>query len=176
MEPIQIFCDTLAVLPDVDAVRPAACPRCDHPSRRGGRLRLHGHGPRWRLVALPGAAQGRARLVRCWVRRYRCTVCKATCSVLPDGVVLGLLYSTASMIAAWLGITPRPVGKGLPHDSVYAHQGVDRLRPERHRSGRRRWRCLRRWAQRFLTNQPGTTWSQRVQAFLIGHALRGAAM
>lgn len=137
---------------------------------------LHGHGPRWRLVALPGTATGRASLVPCWVRRYRCTDCGDTCSVLPHGVVRHFLYSIASMIAAWLGTTPPPIGQGRSHDAVYARQGVDRLRPERHRSGRRRWRALRRWADRFLSNQPGTTWSQRVRAFLIDHALRGAAV
>lgn len=125
---------------------------------------------------IPGAGLGRCQLVTCWVRRFRCQICDKSCSVLPDGVVLGFTYSLASMIAVWLGITKKPIGKGLSHDEVYARQGVDRLRPEAHRSGRRRWRAPKRWADRRLTDRPGTTWQQRVQAFLIGHALRGAAM
>lgn len=80
------------------------------------------------------------------------------------------------MVAVWLGITGPPVGHGMSSDEVYAHQGVDRLHCEGHRSGRRRWREPRRWAERHLTDQPGATWKQRVQAFLIGHALRGAVM
>ncbi len=127
-------------------------------------------------MALPGADDGPAELVKCWVRRYRCTVCGLPCSVLPEGVLKHFLYSLASIIAAWSGFTARPVGQGLDHDTVYARQGVDRLRVERRRSGGRRWRALRWWAERFLTTQPGTTWSQRVRAFLIEHALRGAAM
>jgi hypothetical protein len=99
-----------------------------------------------------------------------------TCSILPDGVILGFTYSLASRIAVWFGITRRPVGEGLSHDEVYALQGVDRLRIEAHRSGRRRWRAPKRWAEAHLADQPGTTWKQRVQAFLIDHALRGAPM
>ncbi len=80
------------------------------------------------------------------------------------------------MVAVWLGITDRPVGGGLSHEEVYALQGVDRLHLEAHRSGGKRWRAPKRWAELRLADQPGTTWKQRVQSFLIGHALRGAAM
>ena len=125
---------------------------------------------------IPGPAIGRCRFVRCWVRRFRCQACHKTCSVLPDGLILGFTYSIASMFAVWLGVAERPIGKGLSHDEVYALQGVDRLRPEAYRSGRRRWRAPKRWADRHLTDQPGTTWKQRVQAFLIDQALRGAAV
>lgn len=127
-------------------------------------------------MVIPALALAPCRLVSCWVRRFRCQACHKTCSVLPDGLVLGFTYSIASMVAVWLGITQAPVGKGLSHDEVYARQGVDRLRREAHRSGRRRWRTPKRWALRHLTDPPGTTWKQRVQAFLIDHALRGAAM
>jgi len=91
-------------------------------------------------------------------------------------VLVGFTYSVGSMIAVWLGISEEPIGKGQSYDEVYAHQGVDRLRVESHRSGRRRWRAPKRWAEQLLTDQPGTTWKQRVQSFLIGHALRGAAV
>lgn len=125
---------------------------------------------------IPGPELGRCRFVTCWVRRFRCQVCRKTCSVLPDGVILGFTYSLASRIAVWLGITDKPVGNGLSHEEVYARQGVDRLSLEGHRSGRKRWRTPKRWAEHLLADQPGATWQQRVQAFLIDHALRGAAM
>ena len=91
-------------------------------------------------------------------------------------MILGFTYSFPSMVAVWLGVTERPIGRGLSHDEVYALQGVDRLHLEAGRSGGRRWRAPKRWADLLLTDQPGTTWKQRVQAFLIDHALRGAAM
>ena len=125
---------------------------------------------------IPTPDPGRCRLVTCWVRRFRCQRCGKSCSVLPDGVILGFTYSVASMIAVWLGIMKQPPGQGRSHDEVYALQGVDRLHLEAGRSGGRRWRAPKRWADLLLTDQPGTTWKQRVQAFLIDHALRGAAM
>lgn len=124
---------------------------------------------------IPGPTLERCRLVTCWVRRFRCRRCKKTCSVLPNGVVLGFVYSFDSMIAVWKDLAVPPFGGGLSHDEVYARQGVDRLRREAHRSGRRRWRAPKRWADRHLTDQPGTTWMQRAQSFLIAHALHGAA-
>jgi hypothetical protein len=147
-----------------------------HPARAGGRLHLYGHGPRWRSVVIPGLALGRCRFVTCWVRRFRCQRCGKTCSVLPDGVILGFTYGVAAMIAVWLGITGPPVGKGLSHEEVYALQGVDRLHLEAHRSGPVRWRQPKRWADRLLIDWPGTTWKHRVRAFLIDHARRGAAV
>ena len=176
VKPIEPDPVVLADLPEIDLVRPAACPRCAHPARAGGRLHLYGHGPRWRSVVIPGSGLGRCRFVTCWVRRFRCQRCERTCSVLPDGVLLGFTYSVASMIAVWLGIAEKPVGKALSHEEVYALQGVDRLSLEGQRSGGKRWRAPKRWAERRLSDQPGTTWKQRVQAFLVDHARRGAAM
>lgn len=176
MRPILQSQERLAQLPDIDLVRPPSCPNCKQPARQGGRVWLWGHGSRWRSVVLPGTAPGRCRLVACWVRRFRCRQCHKTCSVLPDGVLLGFVYSAASMVAVWLGIAQPPVGQGLSHAEVYARQGVDRLHREQHRSGQARWRSPQRWASQHLTAQPGTTWQQRVHAFLIDHALRGAAM
>lgn len=80
------------------------------------------------------------------------------------------------MIAVWLGIMKQPPGQGRSHDEVYALQGVDRLQREEGRSGGARWRAPKRWSERFLRDFPGTTWWQRVRAFLIEQALRGAAM
>jgi hypothetical protein len=76
------------------------------------------------------------------------------------------------MVAVWLGI----VGRGQPHHEVYALQGVDRLKRERGRSGGRRWRTPKRWAERHLTDLSGTTWKQRVQAFLLERSPRVPAM
>lgn len=96
--------------------------------------------------------------------------------MLPDGVLLRFVYSAATIVAAWLAVEPQPIGLGQNHATAYARLGVDRLRLERHRSGGKRWRAVRWWAERFLTHEPGTTWSQRMRAFLIDHALRGAAV
>jgi hypothetical protein len=67
------------------------------------------------------------------------------------------------------------IGRGLDDLAVYAHVGVDRLArtPEIHRTGRRRWRSLARWASKLsqwwpTTAVSGTTWRDRVAALLIG--------
>jgi hypothetical protein len=122
---------------------------------------------------IPSTTLGRCEILQCWVRRYRCQRCFKACSVLPTGVLLGFAYSVASMIAVWTGRARAPIGGGQTHAEVYARQGVDRLRP---RHGRIFWKAPRRWAERHLIDSPGATWQQRVQAFLIGHALRGAPM
>lgn len=122
---------------------------------------------------IPSTILGHCEILQCWVRRYRCQRCRKTCSVLPTGVLLGFTYSFASMVAVWTGRASPPVGEGRTHAEVYARQGVDRLRPYHDRVF---WKAPRRWAERHLTDLPGATWLQRVQAFLIDHALRGATM
>lgn len=174
--------------PPIDEVRPRCCPGCGAVAIRGGRVVLHGHGLRDREVVLPGLES--ARLLRVWVRRFRCTACTATCSVLPPGVLPGHLYSLFAILKAWWLGARRPVGEGLGDGPVYARQGVDRLTPERHQRGRPRWRSLVRWAARIDAWWPGravtgVTWRHRVEGLLAGllavgvddwlvHAVRGA--
>lgn len=176
--------------PPIDDVRPSCCPRCGAIAISDDRVVLHGHGLRDRSVVLPGKSA--ARFLRVWVRRFRCTACGRTCSVLPPGVIPGHLYSLFAVLTAWSLAAPRPLGAGLDDEAVYARQGVDRLTAERHHYGRARWRSLPRWAARLERWWParvvvGRTWRQRTQALLRrlvveggddwrGHAVRGAAM
>lgn len=160
--------------PTVDEGRLPFCSRCGTVSLRSGRVILHGHGLRWRWVVLPPVRKkGRVRQVRCWVRRYRCTACGCCHSVLPEGVLPRYNYGLAVMVAAWLAAAPRPLGQGEAELAVWALLGLDRPRPERHRSGASRWRSLSRWAQRIPSWWPGrsasgSTWRQRVASLLAG--------
>lgn len=169
--------------PPIDAVRPPSCQRCGRVAGAKGVKLMHGHGCRQRIVALsrPGAA--RAELLRIWVRRFRCRACGGTRTVLPPGVLRRYLYALASILRAfWLAIPP-PLGAGLADVAVYAQVGVDRLSRdvERHRTGRRRWRSLARWASKLTLWWPtaaiaGTSWRSRTQSLLTGFvAVAGGA-
>jgi len=164
-------------LPPIDAVRPRGC-RCGCVAGAGPGLLFHGHGIREVLVVVPGKHwQGKARMVRIAVRRFRCKRCGATVMAYPRGVVPRHLYSLFAIVAAWwLGVGP-PVGEGLDDVEVYARQGVDRpvTGPERYRTGKRRWSSLARWAAQIGTWWPGravvgTTWRARVSSLLAGFA------
>ena len=102
-------------LPDVDLVRPAACPTCLTAAKSGGRVILQGHGKRQREVVVPAVIdeEDEVELLECWVRRYRCTLCRAVVTVLPKGVLPRYLYSAAAMVMAFLLVADRPVGEGL---------------------------------------------------------------
>jgi len=179
--------------PSIDEVRPGCCPRCLTIAIREGAIVLHGHGLRDRAVVLPPAPHKHtAQLVRIWVRRFRCTACKATCTVLPPGVLPGHLYSLWAIVWAWFLAARPPIGEGKDDGAVYAQQGVDRLTPEQHHYGRPRWRSLARWATRLETWWPsravvGSNWRQRTISFLaslharngpdwLKHAICGAVM
>ena len=84
------------------------------------------------------------------------------------------LYALSAILRAWW-LAVRPPGDGLPDREVYALQGVDRFStgPEFHRTGRRRWRSLARWAQHLRQWWParlvtGDTWRKRVRSLLLG--------
>jgi len=169
------------LIPSIDEVRPPFCLGCGASSFRSGRVILHGHGLRWRmLVLLPGKKRtlaGKekafARWVRCWVRRFRCTACGCCHSVLPEGVLLRHSYSLMVIVTAWMATVPCPLGKGQSEQAVWALLGLDRPTPERHRSGPSRWRSLSRWAGRIPAWWPGRsasgeTWKQQVTSLLTG--------
>ena len=160
-------------LPSVETARPRTCSACGAIAD-GGRQVLHGHGVRRRLVAVPPRRWiGAARLLEVPARRFRCTRCGTTCTVLPRGVLPRHLYSLFAIVFAWwLAVSP-PLGVGLGDDAVYARQGVDRLTvgAETHRTGRRRWRSLARWAAKLGYGWPtravaGSTWRARVASLL----------
>jgi len=158
----------------INEARLCACPGCEAPAHRNGRIVLQGHGCRTRLTVLPPSrGEQTARLVKARCRRFRCTDCKGTCTVPPPGVLLNFLYSLYAIACAWLEALHKPLGDALPELEVYAHQGVDRLTPSRHRSGRPRWNSLRRWARRLPTWWPsrplvGVTWRERVRCLVTG--------
>lgn len=70
--------------PTVDEARPARCRRCDA-SAHGAhqRLGLHGHGLRARQLRGPIDVDARATITVLRVRRYRCSACGATTTVVP---------------------------------------------------------------------------------------------
>ena len=141
---------------------------------RSGRVILHGHGLRWRMVVLPPVKKSKAaRWVRCWVRRYRCTACGCSHSVHPEGVLAHCAYSIGLIVAAWLATAPAPLGRGQAELAVWALLGLDRPTRERRRAGAPRWRTLSRWARKIPAWWPGrsasgSTWRQQVSSLLTG--------
>ena len=63
----------------------------------GGRLGLHGHGRRERQVLGPSTVEGRPELRLVWGRRYVCTGCDASMTVVPSEVLTKRLYSSATI-------------------------------------------------------------------------------
>lgn len=166
----------LSAVPEVDAMRPSACPSCKRVSPIGGPALLHGHGIRVRSGVFPGG--DRAVIGEIAVRRYRCTACGATCTVHPACVLPRFAYTLYAIVNAWRLAMGRPVGEGLDDVAVYARQGVDRLSAEGSRSGPVRWRSLARWAGHVGAWWPGrtvagSTWRQRVGSLLVGFAAEG---
>jgi hypothetical protein len=164
----------------IEAHRPARCARCGATAPLG-RLLFHGHGVRDRAAVLPGRHWTEpAEVVTVEVRRYLCTICEATCTVLPRGLLPRHLYSLFAIVHAWwLAI---PLGGRLDDPAVCARQGADRglpLRQEDHRTGRRRWRSLRRWSAKIEAWWPsvpvtGGCWRERTGSLLASFV--GAAV
>src|SRR5690606_18656122 len=140
---------------EVDDVRPARCDRCATPARSGGRITLQGHGIRQREVVVTPAIDGaRPVLEECWVRRYRCTACRAVATVLPHGVLPRFLYSALAIVTAFLLTAASPIGEGLSDAEAYDRQGMN---PSRRwtKPNIYRWRSLDRWATRISDWWPG---------------------
>ena len=162
--------------PPLDAARPCRCPACG--SAAGARLLFHGHGTRERAAVLPGRhGQKPARIVAVVVRRFICTDCGTTVTVLPRGILPRHLYSLFAIVHAWWLAGAAPIGRGLDDSAVCALQGVDRLprAAETHRTGRRRWSSLARWATTIGQWWPtvavaGVTWRARVGSLLVAFA------
>lgn len=105
------------------------------------------------------------------VRRFLCMSCGGTCTVLPRGLLPKHLYSLFAIVHAWwLAV---PIGGNLDDSRVCERQGLDPLpsSPRERRTGRRRWRSLRRWSTRIGQWWPtvpvaGTSWRGRVGSLL----------
>ncbi|RKH56680.1 hypothetical protein D7X96_39065 [Corallococcus interemptor] len=96
----------------MDSVRPARCPECGAASRPvGGALVLHGHGLRQRQVLGPLEWGDAAQAREVAVRRFRCTACRATCTVGPREVLTRRLYAATAigLALALFGLLARPV-------------------------------------------------------------------
>ena len=150
MEPIEWHAERHApiawnLLPDVDDVRPKACPGCGTPAKRAAKVVLHGHGVRWREVLVGPALDRRGRDIgRCWSRRYRCVACDHTCTVLPVGVLPRFLYSVFAVVVAFALIAAEPLGAELPDCRAYARQGMNPVRATRPGVDWQ-WRSIARW-------------------------------
>jgi hypothetical protein len=150
-------------VPAVDDVRPARCPVCGHVARLGGQVFLHGHGWRGRtVVVLPAGAEGCAEVGECWVRRFRCTVCRGVRSVLPRGVLPRFLYSVGAIVSAFFLTAERPVGDALSDFAAYERQGMYRRVPGSSGEGFR-WRSVGRWER-----LSGQWWPGRATRHLEG--------
>ena len=133
------------VLPGVDDARPKACPACRRPAKRGHTIELHGHGVRWREVVVgPALAETRCRLDTCWSRRYRCTRCRRTCTVLPLGVISRHLYSAFAIVVAFVLTAAEPLGAELTDARAYTRQGLFPVRAVR-KGVDWRWTSIARW-------------------------------
>jgi hypothetical protein len=129
-----------AELPSVGRVRPKRCPGCKRASQPlGGKIVLHGHGRRERQLRGPAAPDERPALSGLLLRRYRCKICKALCTVGPRELLTQRLYS-ASAIAwalALFGVLRLGAAQVRELVSPWAIWGV---------SGHR-WPTLLRWVE-----------------------------
>lgn len=119
-------------LPSVDELRPSACPGCSnaaHPA--SGQLGLVGHGTYQRQVR--GLSPG--GWVTIYVRRYLCTRCKRTTSVLPNVLHPGFWYSAAAILCALVG----SVLSGRSNADLRSSLGPGDRRPH--------WTSPARWAE-----------------------------
>jgi hypothetical protein len=101
---------------------------------------LHGHGLRSRQQRgprLPGLAP---QIVEVQARRYRCRRCRAVTTVMPRGVLAGMLYSAAAI--AWAlalyGSVRLSSAEVRRRTSPWQHIGWE---------ASERWATLRRWAR-----------------------------
>jgi hypothetical protein len=106
---------------------------------------VHGHGLRTREVVVLAAVEDRAEIVECWVRRYRCTKCRAVMVVLPRGVMPRYLYSAAAVVMGLFLVADEPVGEGCTEAQAYAQQGMY-AKTRWTEASPYRWRSLGRWA------------------------------
>lgn len=128
-----------AALPDVETLRPPRCPACAAAGRPlGGPLGLHGHGVRSRQV-LGALAWGAVPVaLEVGVRRYVCTRCRATCTVVPREVLHRRLYAAPAiaLALALFGLLSRSAAGVRSAVSPWRHVGA---------AGALRWDALSAW-------------------------------
>lgn len=170
----------MGITPEINAVRPGACPHCRALSRaHDGRVVLEGHGARRRdVVVVVNDGALRFERIACWSRRFLCNACGRCCAVLPDGVLPGSSYSLAAVIVAWFAASATMGDASSRASAVCAPEGADRSLPEATAS---RWRTPYRWARRLdallptLPPGPGG-WREGVERLLCWLLPRGGAL
>jgi hypothetical protein len=76
------------------------------------------------VVVAPAITRARCHVVACWSRRYRCTRCGKTCTVLPIGVIPRHLYSVFATVVAFALAAAGPLGDDLTDALAYKRQGL----------------------------------------------------
>lgn len=132
---------------------------------------VHGHGKRERQIRGPLEPGERPVLMGLLVRRYLCTACGVTMTVVPRGV-LGRMYflvGAIGMALALWALCRQP-----------SHEVRSRVSPERH-AGPDWWPSVFRWArsaERLLGRRIGAgrprDLAAAIASVLLGHAPAGA--
>jgi len=139
-------------LPPVEVLRPARCPACGNPSYPPGQpLGLIGHGTYRRRVL--GLDEDRDGLL-IWVRRYLCTQCGGTTSVLPCVLYPGRQYAGIAILISLVLLLLRGKCAGEVRSHITGSE-------EGHG-----WRSLSRWRRQVLA--PLWGWTAR-QLGINGH-------
>jgi len=161
-------------LPSVAAVRPGVCLCCGAPGAPvGGRLGLHGHGTRGRLVRGPLRPDGTPEEVEILARRYQCQRCGAVLVVVPRGVLRSRLFSAGAIgLALMLWAVHR-----VPAREVRRLVSPWRVVGSTAAAG---WASLRRWVRQaprlFPVVRPcPDDWTDRQKAERIAMALAACA-
>jgi len=153
---------------DADERRPPCCPHCSLPSRPLGKpLGLHGHGVLRRLVH--ALVDGRVQDLMLFVRRYLCTRCHKTCTVMPRGVVGRYRYELVVIVHALFSwaIEGQSAGRCRARFGRGPYTGLGTVG---------RWASLRRWtrgAQRLFGIPPGEQSTLRLRARAVLGGLLG---
>ena len=151
-------------------VRPRRCPSCktaSHPL--GGKIVLHGHGRRERQLRGPATPGEAPALRELFVRRYRCTICKALCTVAPREMLTQRLYSASAIGWALALFGVLRLGAAVVRERVSpwaiwgasAHRWPTLLRWVEAIRSRRLLRCVRpapqSWTARRIAERAATT-------------------
>lgn len=158
----------LARPPTVESARPGSCVACGAPSRpAGGGLGLHGHGLRDRQLRGPPSADAEPVWIVIACRRYVCTSCEATMTVVPRGIAPQRHYGYAAIAMALVlwAIVRAPV------EEVRARVCAWRVSDE----SRAHWPTLRRWARAARTALDDTGLSLRAAAARAAQRAMGRA-
>jgi hypothetical protein len=129
-------------LPGVTVARPACCRVCEAPAIVDGRIILHGHGLRTRVLRGPLEPGGESDEIVVQVRRYQCQRCKAVTTVGPRGLTSRRYLTMVIVLALWLWSACSWLDASVRARVCSVPVNTYAARPER-------WTTLRRWAKVF---------------------------